>query len=90
MERVFKINDDASEIFTTFATILKDNKKVDCKYNGDGIGIDEICKQYELSVVLWDGAFSYASKKNPIIVYERFVTAAVYSHVELGLNVTGS
>ena len=66
---------------------MKDNKKVDCKYNDDGI--DEICKQYELSVVLWDGAFSYAyaSKKNPIIVYERFVTAAVYSHVELGLNV---
>ena len=79
---VRKLMNDASEIFTTFATILKDNKNVDCKYN-DG-GIDEMCKKYATLCVLWDGAFSYAaSKKNPseydIIMYERIFTAAVSS-----------
>ena len=40
----------------------------------------------------WDVALSFASKIDPseddVIQYERFVTAAVLSHVELGCNVT--
>lgn len=42
--------------------------------------------------MLWDGAFSYASIINPtsedIVMYERFVTAAVHLHKDLGMSVT--
>lgn len=87
---VRKLMNDSSDIFTLFADILKANKKEGCKYENSAI--DEICKKYETLCVLWDGAFSYASKMNPtaedITMYLRFVTAAVHAHVELGLNVT--
>ena len=87
---VRKLMNDSSDIFTLFADILKANKKEGCKYENSAI--DEICKKYAPLCVLWDGAFSYASKMNPtaedITMYLRFVTAAVHAHVELGLNVT--
>ena len=42
--------------------------------------------------MLWDGAFSHASKIDPteedIVMYKRFVLAAVMSHVTEGLSVT--
>jgi hypothetical protein len=42
--------------------------------------------------MLWDGALSYASIINPtsedIVMYERFVTAAVHLHKDLGMSVT--
>ncbi len=42
--------------------------------------------------MLWDGAFSYASKIDPIPhdleMYNKFVEAAVRSHVAVGCNVT--
>ena len=42
---------------------------------------------------LWDVAFSYyVSTINPtiadVVIYERFVTAAVHLHKDLGMNVT--
>eukprot|EP00984_Skeletonema_dohrnii_P023410 scaffold12506_cov64-Skeletonema_dohrnii-CCMP3373.AAC.1 len=71
-------------------SILKKNRKVGCEY--DESQIDAICQRFAKLCVLWDGAFSYASKIDPtkddILMYERFVTAAVHLHVELGLNVT--
>ena len=85
-----KIMSNADEIFTLFAEILKENAKKDCKLTHDEI--EELCQKYSNLYILWDGAFSYASTINPsredIAMYERFVTAAVHSHKELGMNVT--
>jgi len=85
-----KIMSNADEIFTLFAEILKENAKEDCKLTHDEI--EELCQKYSNLYILWDGAFSYASTINPsredIAMYERFVTAAVHSHKELGMNVT--
>ena len=45
-----------------------------------------------ICVMLWDGAFSYASKVDPshedISMNKRFVMFAVYSHVDVGCNIT--
>ena len=87
---VQKLMSNASNKFKSFADTLKKCKKDDCKLRDKEI--DDICQSYANLCVLWDGAFSYASKKGPmkndIVMYQRFVTAAVHSHVALGLNVT--
>jgi len=87
---VQKLMNNASDIFSSFADILKNNRKEGCEY--DEATIDALCKSYAELCVLWDGAFSYASTidptKNDIDMYQRFVTAAVHLHVQLGLNVT--
>lgn len=87
---VQKLMNNASDIFASFATILKDHKKDGCEFNDTSI--ESECKRYAQLCVLWDGAFSYASKINPtrddINLYQRFVTAAVHLHVKLGMNVT--
>lgn len=68
----------------------QENAKEDCKLSHDDI--DELCQKYSDLYVLWDGAFSYVSTMNPtiadIVIYERFVTAAVHLHKDLGMNVT--
>ena len=85
-----KLMSNADEIFSIFANILKSNKKPGCSY-GD-VEIDALCKSFANLCILWDGAFSYASKVNPtaddIALYKRYVTAAVYCHVAEGLSVT--
>lgn len=85
-----KIMNSADEIFILFATILKEYKKADCELSDDDI--DELCQKYSDLYMLWDGAFSFASTINPtredIAMYERFVTAAVHLHKDLGMNVT--
>lgn len=87
---VQKLMNNASDIFSSFADILKKNKKEGCVL--DDAMIDALCKSYAELCVLWDGAFSYASTidptKNDIDMYQRFVTAAVHLHAYLGLNVT--
>ncbi len=88
-----KVMDNADEIFHSFAGVLKEEnkKKGDACVMKDE-DIDELCRKYASLYLLWDGAFSYASKINPtlddIVMYEKFVTAAVHSHIELGMNVT--
>jgi len=85
-----KLMSNADEIFSIFANILKSNKKPGCSY-GD-VEIDALCKSFANLCILWDGAFSYASKVNPtaddIALYKRYVTAAVYCHVAEGLSIT--
>lgn len=87
---VQKLMSNASDIFKSFADTLKKCKKDDCKLRDKEI--DDICQSYANLCVLWDCAFSFASKKGPmkndIVMYQRFVTADVHSHVALGLNVT--
>ena len=51
---------NADETFTYFAGILKANKKDDCPYTGGMI--DELCADFARLSMLWDGAFSLASK----------------------------
>ena len=85
-----KVMTNADEIFSIFAGILKANKKEDCKMSEDDIDI--LCSRFSNLFVLWDGAFSFASKIDPttndILQYKRFVTAAVFCHVAEGCNVT--
>lgn len=84
---VQKLMNNAYEIFELFANILTENMKEGCKYTKEEI--EQICKNYATLSILWDGAFSYASKVNPTVeyisMYERFVTAAVHVHVAMGL-----
>ena len=58
-----KMMTHAYQMFTHFSTILKHSKKDDCKYTDPMI--DEICADFALLSVLWDGALSLASKVNP-------------------------
>ncbi len=85
-----KVMDNATELFDTFASILKKHKKEGCIFTGDKI--DLLCDQFKAVFVLWDGAFSYARKIDPTeedcARYEEFITAAVIGHVNLGCSVT--
>ena len=85
-----KLMQNSGEIFSIFATILKENKKANCTFTS--AQIDELCDQFGSTCVLWDGAFSNASTINPsnkdIAWYERFVKAAVHSHVRIECNIT--
>ena len=85
-----KVMQSSGEIFSIFASILKENKKDDCKLTN--AEIEELCSQFGSACVLWDGAFSYASTIDPdeedIAWYRRYVTAAVHSHVAISCNVT--
>ncbi len=53
---MLKLMNDAYEIFSMFATILKESKKEGCEY--DDSEINEKCQQYAILCMLWDGAFS--------------------------------
>ena len=87
---VQKLMSNAHEIFESFAQILTENMKEGCAYNKEDI--KQVCKNYATLCILWDGAFSYASKIDPteedVNMFERFVAAAVNKHVVMGLNVT--
>mmetsp|Transcript_22814 Transcript_22814/g.32611 ORF Transcript_22814/g.32611 Transcript_22814/m.32611 type:complete len:415 (+) Transcript_22814:104-1348(+) len=87
---VQKLMSNAHEIFESFAEILTENMKEGCEYKKEEI--EQVCKNYATLCILWDGAFSYASKINPteedVNMFERFVTAAVHVHIAMGLNVT--
>ena len=82
--------ENTSVIFAEFVSILKANKKKDCELCN--ACIDALCARFSRLFVLWDGAFSYASKLDPstedIIQYRRFITAAVHAHVQQDLSVT--
>ena len=84
-----KVMSNAGQIFAVFAGILKENAKDDCKLSKDQI--DDLCKRFGAVFVLWDGAFSLASKIDPtaddVEMYLRFVKAAVHSHVAIGCNI---
>ena len=54
---------DAHDMFTHFSGILKTNKKEDCPYTNEMI--DKMCANFARLSVLWDAAFSLASKINP-------------------------
>ena len=87
-----KVMENASKMFTLFAGILKANRRPDSKYDSPE-KIDELCNSFAGTFVLWDGAFSFASKIAPskehgILQYIRFVTAAVNCHVAQGCSVT--
>ncbi|KAL7524102.1 hypothetical protein ACHAXR_002598, partial [Thalassiosira sp. AJA248-18] len=84
-----KMMANAYEMFTHFATVLKDNKKDDTY--SDAM-IDEICNDYARLSILWDGAFSLASKHNPttddISNYKRYVRAAIFTHQAMKMSIT--
>ena len=73
--------ENASVIFAEFASILKANKKNDWELCD--ACIDALCARFSILFVLWDGAFSFASKLDPsaecIIQYRRFVTDGVHA-----------
>ncbi len=87
-----KVMNNSHEMFTYFADVLKEEKKKNAACTLTDEDIDELCSKYANLYLLWDGAFSYASTINPtgddIVMYEKFVTAAVHSHIELGMKVT--
>ena len=76
-----KVMENASAIFTEFASILKANKRKGCELCHECI--DALCARFSNLFVFWDGAFSYASKLDPseddTKQYIRFATAAVHS-----------
>ena len=61
---VQKLMSNASNKFKSFADTLKKCKKDDCKLRDKEI--DDICQSYANLCVLWDCAFSFASKKGPM------------------------
>ena len=71
-------------------TAIQKHKREDCPLND--ADIDALCNRFRQAFVLWDGAFSFASKVNPnrddIALYCRFVKAAIRTHVEVGCSVT--
>ena len=54
---------NACGMFTHFSGILKTIKKEDCPYTNKMI--NEMCDDFARLSVLWDAAFSLASKINP-------------------------
>ncbi|KAL7532270.1 hypothetical protein ACHAXR_004530, partial [Thalassiosira sp. AJA248-18] len=85
-----KVVSNAEDICNMIAGILKRDRKGGCEYQP--AAIDEMLKSFSDAFLLWDGAFSIASKVNPtpddIKMYERYAKAAVYSHQGLGYNIT--
>ena len=85
-----KVMSNAEDICNMIAGILKRDRKDGCEYQPTAI--DEMMKSFSDAFLLWDGAFSIASKVNPtpddIKMYERYAKAAVYSHQALGCNIT--
>ena len=58
-----KVMTNAHEIFGLWAGILKRNAKDGCTLKDDEI--DQLCARFANLCLLWDGAFSYASKVDP-------------------------
>ena len=87
---VQKIMSNSGEIFSIFATILKDHNKDDCTLSDNDI--NDIYFRFGNLFMLWDGAFSYASIADPtnedIQWYNWFIKTAVDCHVKIGCNVT--
>lgn len=86
---LIKVMSNAHEIFPKLAEIFEAGKKEDSMSKE---GIDKLCEDTRELFVLWDGAFSYASKIDPtehdILKYKQFVEAAVGAHMAYGCNVT--
>lgn len=87
---IIKVMNNATYLFNEFATSLKAGKRDNCELSDNDI--DALCRNFQTVFVLWDGAISYARKEYPepndVIMYRRFVRAAVEGHVKLGLSVT--
>ena len=87
---IIKVMNNATYLFDEFAKILQSGKRDDCELSD--ADIDVLCRDFRVVFVLWDGAISYSRKENPdpndIMMYRRFVRAAVDGHVKLGLSVT--
>ena len=85
-----KMMTNSGEMFAIFSTLLKANKKKDSTLSDTQV--DELCDTFRTVFVLWDGAFSFASKTDPttedIEMFSRFVTAAVTSHIRIGCSAT--
>lgn len=79
-----------TKMFNVLKTVY--GVKIQAYHGGSLAQIDELCHRFGSTCVLWDGAFSYASTINPsnedIAWYERFVKAAVHSHVGIECNIT--
>mmetsp|Transcript_25197 Transcript_25197/g.59957 ORF Transcript_25197/g.59957 Transcript_25197/m.59957 type:complete len:527 (+) Transcript_25197:876-2456(+) len=84
-----KVIANASYVFDEFAKILKEDRKADGLSETE---IDKLCEDHKLTFLLWDGAFSTARTIDPtegdIVLYEKFVYAAVVSHISIGCSVT--
>lgn len=82
--------DNATYLFDQFSSILKSGKRDDCEMSDDKI--DELCTNFQMVFLLWDGSFLLARKYNPTKEdweeYQRYVDAAVKGHVNLGLSIT--
>ena len=85
-----KMMTHAHDMFTHFASILKRNKKDNCKYTDPMI--DKVCADFALLLVLWDGAMSLASKVNrsgcDINLYKRYARAATFTHQAMTIHIT--
>ena len=85
-----KVMNNATYLFDKFSSLLTSGKRDDCELSSNVI--DSLCQHFKLVLVLWDGAFSLAHKKNPTAddsqQYQQFVNAAVIQHVNLRLTIT--
>ena len=81
---------NAHDVFKMFSNILVTHKKPDCTLSADEIVCT--CNKFGRLCVLWDGAFSIASRVDPsaddIKLYGRYVEAVVHSHVAMECSVT--
>ena len=85
-----KMMANAYAMFTHFSDILKRNKKENCVYSNEMI--EELCSDFSRLSVLWDAAFSLASKINPtpddLKEFKRYVRAAIFSHQAMTISIT--
>ena len=85
-----KMMADAHDMFTHFSGILKTNKKEDCPYTNKMI--NEMCANFARLSMLWDAAFSLASKINPtpdeLRNYRQYVGVAFFTHQSMTLSIT--
>ena len=82
--------DNATHVFDQWALILKVGRREGCMMCLDAIV--EWFQEYKSVFLLWDGAFSFARKVNPMsddrAMFRRFVDAAVDGHCKIGCNIT--
>ncbi|KAL7553941.1 hypothetical protein ACHAWF_017571 [Thalassiosira exigua] len=82
--------ENATYVFDKWSKILTEGKRDGCTL--EDREIEAKVNEYRRAFLLWDGAFSFARKVDPtkedIVMFKRFVSAAVNCHTYLGCSIT--
>jgi hypothetical protein len=89
-KNIKKVISNAINLFGKLSLFSKLGKRDNCELSNTHI--DGVCHYFQTIFVLWNGAFSFARKINPMEedaqMYRQFVDASVTGHVNLGLTIT--